>query len=216
MGGFWAWRNTPIAQHVVALMGGSFDPFHLGHQAMVSQALSLPKVQQVWLMPVGVAIHRQLSGQSNAFQRLAWVEKIYENVPRVRVLDWEVQNTHPTSTLETLQRLHQTHPQHMPLLLLGADAFNGLEQWYGYPQHQDLCNICVFPRQGTVIRCLDGWKKASGSWHETAGHVLKMRYELLDISSTHIRAQAKQGLALTEMVNASLVQEIEDCYGGLN
>lgn len=197
-------------------MGGSFDPFHLGHQAMVKQALNIPEVQHVWIIPVGMAIHRQLSGDSNAQQRLAWVKKIYADVPSVHVLDWEVNNTHPTSTLETLQRWHQSYPDSIPLLLLGADAFNGLEQWYGYPAHQKLCNICVFPRKGTVIHGLEGWKEASQDWQKKAGHVLKMKGELPDISSTHIRAQAKQGLALTAMVNACLIQEIEDCYGGLN
>jgi len=197
-------------------MGGSFDPFHLGHQAMVTQVLSIDYVEQLWLVPVGVAVHRQLSGFVDAMTRLTWVQKVYAHEPRVRVLDWEVLNSQPTSTLETLQRFRVTCPNQVPLLVLGEDSFNTLAQWHGYPKHKTLCNLCVFPRKGAEKKDLNGWVKATGSWHQKEGHILRMDVALPLISSTDIRWKATQRMSLRDLVDGCLEQEIEESYGGLN
>jgi len=197
-------------------MGGSFDPFHFGHQAMVTHTLALPWVQELWLIPVGKAVHRHLSGHASALMRLQWLRRVYIDEPRVTVLDWEVMNTQPTPTLETLQYFHQQQPRKLPLLVLGMDSFNSLRHWQGYPQHLQYCNLCVFPRLGVTMQVNNDWKPALGHWQQTAGHLLKLSTALPRLSSTYVRQRAQQGLDLEGMVNEKLRQEIENCYGGLN
>ena len=60
----------------IGLFGGSFDPPHLGHKALVDAALQELNLDEVWVIPVGLPVHRQLSGKATPEQRLFWLNTI--------------------------------------------------------------------------------------------------------------------------------------------
>ncbi|MDQ7011859.1 MAG: nicotinate (nicotinamide) nucleotide adenylyltransferase [Mariprofundaceae bacterium] len=200
----------------IGIFGGSFDPPHIAHRMLVRAALSLPGLDEIWVIPTGVPVHRALSGCADADTRLRWVQCIFAGEPRVRVQDWEVRRRQPTATLHTLQYIDRRYPQVFPVLLLGADVFAGIESWQGYPEHQQLCDVAVFPRAGQAMPVVKGWQPvAADTWQQArgAGHVLNVDAGLPDISATRLRQLAQEGKPLRDWVPAEICAEVEQAYG---
>lgn len=200
------------AKRQIGLFGGSFDPPHLGHVALVHAALALG-LDEVWVIPA-LPVHRQLSGCADGFTRLGWLEKIFAGQPRVKVVDWEVTRQQPTPAVDTLRRFRVNYPDLTPWLLLGVDAWVGLESWREYPAHRMLCNVAVFARQGLEnIPAHEGWQQVERSDAcVTPGHWCFVDVTLPDISATLIREYAEQGRSLMDWVPAVVCSDIEKNY----
>lgn len=200
----------------IGLFGGSFDPPHKGHIALVIAGLELG-LDEVWVIPA-LPVHRKLSGSADGRTRLGWLQTVFANLPNVKVLDWEVSRKEPTPAIDTLCRFNHEYPGLTPWLMLGLDAWAGFESWREYPKHRELCNVMVFARQGLDLAALPahaGWQKLTlESWkncNKTA-HWCYAEVELPEISATLIRSSAKQGSSLTDLVPASLCSVIEKKY----
>lgn len=169
------------------------------------------------MVPVGLPVHRNLSGHAGAGQRLAWVQRLFADAPKVRVWDWEVRRSQPTSTLDTLEHLRQVEPDARILLLLGADAFAGMQSWIGYPQHRRYCDIAVFSRQGCERPQLPEWPVISvPQWQQTegSGRVVHVDVLLPEVSATELRSRLEQGLPVDAYIPAPIEQEVRAAYRG--
>jgi nicotinate-nucleotide adenylyltransferase len=204
---------------VIALFGGSFDPPHLGHAALVRAALTILAPEELWVIPAGIPVHRELSGRASGACRLGWLETMFADEARIRVCDWEVRRDVPSPTIDTLRRMHGEYPGQVPLWLIGMDAFAGLEGWVGYPMHRDLCNMAVFSRQGEPHAAVpDGWREIGlPGWQQhppaTAGHVVMVEAELPQVSATTVRRRAVAGESLAGLVDEAIRGEVECFYG---
>jgi len=208
-------RNNPKKQ--IGLFGGSFDPPHCGHVALVQAGLAMG-LDSVWVIPAR-PVHRELSGLADAGTRFAWVQQIFADLPRVQVMDWEIQRQHPTASIETLEQFHDRYPDTVPWLMLGADAWAGLPDWRTYPAHRDLCNIAVFARRGIAVETVCGhvgWQRLAlsdiGGCNQ-AGNWTYIQADLPDISATRIRSDAMQGKSLHGLVPDMVQRQIEQAYG---
>ena len=207
------WRVQPVG-----LFGGSFDPPHVGHVALVKSALALLGLGKIWVAPVETPVHRQLSGRADASRRAAWLERLFGNMPAVELLDWEIGVKTPTPTLPTLMRLQREFPDFMPVLLLGEDAFAGISDWVGYPAHCSYTDIAVFHRAGFAKEAptpkqwrdvdIDTWRSTQGP-----GRVLRLEAALPDVTATRIRTVAAEGGSLHGMVPEAIRREVEQYYG---
>ncbi|MDX8391974.1 MAG: adenylyltransferase/cytidyltransferase family protein [Mariprofundaceae bacterium] len=205
---------------LVGLFGGSFDPPHLGHQALVHAALALLNLDAVRVIPAGVPVHRQLSGQAMPAQRFDWLLQMFAGDKRVAVVDWETARTTPTPSIATLRRFVHQNPQARPVFLLGADACAGMDHWVDYPAHADVCDIAVFARAGcelpTVAKAfrpvsLSEWRQQIGS-NARMGWRVDVPCALPDVSATSIRQRVQAGKNLAGMVADCIRPEIEQAY----
>jgi len=199
----------------IGLFGGSFDPPHLGHVALVQAGLDMG-LDEVWVIPA-LPVHRELSGNADGETRKSWLNKVFAGRADVKVLDWEVSRDQPTPAVDTLRRFCSEFPGVTPWLMLGADAWSGLESWLQYPAHQSLCNVAVFARKGMPpVTALAGWQEVKlGDWSacSTAGHWCSVGGALPDVSATDVRNRAGLGLSLAGLVPAELCRDIEKNYG---
>lgn len=209
-------RSTAVKQ--VGLFGGSFDPPHVGHVALVLSALEF--LPEVWVVPAGNPVHRELSGRADAYVRLDWMQRIFASNIRVKVLDWEARIQKPTPTIETLRRVRLRHSELSPVLLMGEDAFAGMPAWVGYPEHLSLCDVFVFLRCGQPQSGLGEWQPLSiDQWREQAagtGRIIRVEAKLPDVSATRLRMKASQGKSLQGIVPEMIRRNIEDAYGQCN
>lgn len=198
----------------IAVFGGSFDPPHLGHKALVQAALRELKLDEVWVLPVGKAVHRQLTKHISAQQRLAWVEQMFADMQNVQVLDWEVRKSVPTASIETMREVVSCMDT-VPYWLMGMDAWKGLPDWVDYPEHCKLCNMVVFSRQSEMQVAHKDWIEAaelSQFSDAKAGHVYHMKVELPDISATQIRKDILTGKDVSTVLDAGVAKEIQTAY----
>ncbi len=178
----------------VGLFGGSFDPPHLGHKALVDHALTQLNLDEVWIIPVGLPVHRRLSGKATPEQRLSWLAAMFADEPRVRIVDWEVNQDKPVPAIATLRRFQAENPGIIPFWLMGMDSFLDMPNWVEYPKHQGLCNLVVFARSNIKDTLkTESWQLTSQKETlEGAGFIIPINEGLPDISASQIRQQPSQ------------------------
>jgi nicotinate-nucleotide adenylyltransferase len=208
--------NQVIRQ--IGLFGGSFDPPHMGHVALVEAGLDVLGLDEVWVIPA-LPVHRELSGRADGEMRLRWLEMIFEADSRIKVLDWEIRRKRPTAMVETLREFADRQMV-VPWLMLGTDAWAGLASWQEYPAHQSLCNVAVFARQGVDKESVPvpGWKHLGmQDWRKCkeSGHVLYLPVELPDISATALRRDIMQTEGLADSIPPVIYDEVQKAYTGL-
>ncbi|AKU10389.1 nicotinate (nicotinamide) nucleotide adenylyltransferase [Azoarcus sp. CIB] len=132
----------------LGVLGGTFDPIHFGHLRLAEEAREALGLAQVALIPAGQPPHRDVP-QSPATDRLAMVRLASAGNPGLAVDDGEVFAPSKSYTVLTLERLRALHGAQRPLvLILGADAFNGLPGWYRWQELFGLAHIAVANRPG--------------------------------------------------------------------
>ena len=132
--------------NVCGILGGTFDPVHLGHIALAEAALAgLPLAEVLWL-PSGSPGHRA-SPLAAAHDRLAMLRLAIGRNPRYRIDASELDRSEPTYTVHTLARLRAELGRAQPLaLLLGSDSFLSLPTWLRWRELFDLAHIAVAGR----------------------------------------------------------------------
>ena len=139
--------NSPDAG-ALGLLGGTFDPIHFGHLRLAEEARAALNLAQVALIPAGQPPHRG-TPQSAAVDRLEMVRLASAGNPGLVVDAGEVFAHSKSYTVLTLERLRAQHGPDRPLvLILGADAFNGLPGWHRWQDLFALAHIAVANRPG--------------------------------------------------------------------
>lgn len=132
----------------LGVLGGTFDPIHLGHLRLAEEAREALALAGVRLIPAGQPPHRG-TPHSTAEDRLAMARLATAGNPALAVDDGEVRAAQKSYTVLTLQRLRAELGVQRPLvLILGADAFAGLPSWHRWEALFELAHIAVANRPG--------------------------------------------------------------------
>ena len=136
------------ARPALGLLGGTFDPIHFGHLRLAEEAREQLGLERVRLIPAGQPPHRGAPGGS-ADERLAMTQLAAAGNTGFEVDDSEVRLAQPSYTVLSLERLRaELGPQRPLVLILGADAFAGLQRWHRWQELFALAHIAV--RDGEV------------------------------------------------------------------
>ncbi len=171
----------------IAIFGGSFDPPHAGHVAIVKKALQVLPIDRLYVVPAYVNPFKS-GTHAPPELRKQWLERIFDDEPRVEVSDFEIEKGRPVPTIETVQHFRQLDPS--VFLIIGSDNLNTLSQWDRFDQLDHLVT----------------WVVASRPGHEGSA-MLRTLDVNIDISSTELRALEK-----THLIPESVREEIEKYY----
>ena len=133
----------------VCLLGGTFDPVHLGHLALATQARDLAGATETWLVPARIPALRS-EPVAPAQLRLAMLEAAVRTIPGVTVSDIELRRRGDTFTIDTLEALRTSHPDIEPWWILGADAARHLPEWHRAGAVLEMLHLVVVQRAGVV------------------------------------------------------------------
>ena len=114
----------------IGILGGTFDPVHLGHLRAAIQLLSRASLFEVWLMPNADPPHRLIKTLASPNQRLRMVELAVAGVEGLRACALEVERGGPSYTVDTLAQLGRSFPGRPFTLLLGFDAALQIGSWH--------------------------------------------------------------------------------------
>ena len=174
----------------VGLMGGSFDPIHLGHIAIAGEARDALQLSHVLFLPSGRPPHKAHLGASPA-QRLEMTRLAVEPLPWAQASDVEVCRQGTIYTVDTLQILSSQHPEAAFYYIIGADTLLDLPNWRNTQKVCTLCRFICLHRPGVADEAIG-----------TALEDLRSRYGAQvhlgpasgpDISSTEIRRRVARG-----------------------
>ncbi len=136
------------------ILGGTFDPPHLGHLELAQCALKQLDLDEVIFVPTNKNPFKK-SSVANATQRLEMVQLLIEGHPRFSVSDIEITRGDSSYTVDTLQELKMVRPGSY-WIILGADSLAELEKWKDPEKLLDMARIAAASRdQRVVVQLLD-------------------------------------------------------------
>ena len=193
-------RNDPLLRPI-AILGGTFDPVHLGHLRVAWEASEFLDAD-VRLMPANVPPHRP-QPVASAAQRLAMLRVALSGQKRLVIDDRELRRDGPSFSVDTLIGLRTDIGDQRPVVLLvGADAWSGLPTWHRWRELFELAHIGVLTRAGHELResgelavCARSRRttRVDDLVHAPAGRVIDIRVSALEISATRIRSELTAG-----------------------
>jgi nicotinate-nucleotide adenylyltransferase len=194
------------------VLGGTFNPPHIGHLICAQEALVALALDTVMWIPAREPPHKAVEGDPGAGHRLELCRCAVLGDPRFEVSDIEVQRDGPSYTVDTLLELHSTAPDSELFLILGGDAAAGLGSWREPERILSVAQLAVAKRRGTtresVLAALAG---VSGG---DRAHFFRM--PRIGISSTMIRRRVRAGQPIRYLVPEPVAGYIEanTLYGG--
>lgn len=193
----------------IGIVGGTFDPIHLGHLVPAHYAAQALKLDKVLLLPNAIPPHRD-PHQAPAQARLKMVQLAAQLYPEFSVDTREWQRDKPSYTYDTLVELRAENPDAALCFICGVDAFSKLDSWYRWQSLLSLSNFVVcqrpdqsLPEQGPVAELLKE-HCATTTELSAAGSILLVDTPLLDISSTAIRERLTNGQSCAEWLPAQV------------
>ncbi|MGE5339039.1 MAG: nicotinate-nucleotide adenylyltransferase [Gemmatimonadota bacterium] len=180
----------------IGLLGGSFDPIHLGHLQLARDALVQLQLAAVRFVPAGHPWQKRVA--TGATQRAHMVGLAIRGEPRF-VLDMhEVERTGATYTVDTLRALRAELGDQAPLvLIMGGDQMQRLDTWHEWQKLLDLAHIAVARRNGAVLTL--SWplqEYYNSHWAAVDAVRLRPAGAIVDIEMTPVDASATETRAL--------------------
>ena len=183
----------------LGVLGGTFDPIHLGHMAAAGAAQRSLSLDAIVLMPSRIPPHRAQAATASADDRLAMAELAAAGRPGWSVSRIEIDREGPSYTYDTLLELQKNGTQ--IFFITGADAFAEIDTWSRYPAVLDLANFVVVSRPGITLDSLRERVPSAFSRHgSTQTRVILVEAHTPNVSSTEIRRRVQAGQSLSGLV----------------
>ncbi len=184
----------------LGILGGTFDPIHIGHLAAAHAAMEFAHLDRVVYIPSAQPPHRG-AATAPAPDRLAMTRLAVQGEPRFEVSDLEVARGGTSYTADTLSELHRAHPDDELFLILGWDAARLFNTWHEPERVRALASVVIVGRPGTEAPKPSDLT-AAGLDPE---HVIKCFVATPDVSATELR----QALAAGESVAGKVPPAVE-------
>lgn len=135
----------------VGVLGGTFDPIHNGHLELARAALNQYKLDRVLFIPSNIPPHKTLRRDiASTEHRCRMAELAIAGEPKFFISDIETSRPGISYTVDTLKLLKDAHPHDALFLILGADAYQGFNQWHEASAIKNCATLLVASRSGAA------------------------------------------------------------------
>jgi nicotinate-nucleotide adenylyltransferase len=212
----------------LGILGGTFDPIHVGHLDAAQAASAALALDEVVLIPAHDQPLRVSEPRATVYHRFALAALAVEDRPAWRVSDMELVRQGRSYTEQTLRALHACGWRASQLFfILGTDAFAGIASWQGYPGVLDLAHFVVIARPGVTIDEADARvpelrsRTSPPPGDETIegpARIFLVHAHTHDVSSTMIRERLASGLPIDDLVPPRVARHIQrhHLYGAVD
>jgi nicotinate-nucleotide adenylyltransferase len=192
----------------IGILGGTFNPPHLGHLVCAQEAHRELGLDRVVLVPARIPPHKSVEFDPGAEHRLALCRLAVEGDERFEVSSMELRRPGPSYTVDTLEQLHACSPHDELVLILGGDIAAGLPDWKAPERVLTLATVAIAKRRGTsrdrVERALAGLDGGQGARFFAMPRI--------GVSSTMLRRRVRAGQPIRYFVTDA-VREYIDARG---
>ncbi len=190
----------------VGVLGGAFNPPHLGHLVLAQEAIAELGLDELLVVPTGEAPHKSIEPEPGPEVRLALAEAAFADLEGCRVSAVEVSRPGPSYAFRTLELLSDELPGSELTFVMGADAAAGLEGWRRPERVLELAGIAIAERPGVetdvvreVVQSLDSRRELQ-----------TLRMPLIGISSSMVRERVAAGRPVRWLVPDAVSALIRD------
>jgi len=213
-----------VTRRCIVVLGGSFDPVHLGHVALAEYFIKLLTPDELRLLPAGNPW--QKSGlQASAADRMEMLRLAFQRQPVPVVIDdQEIRRGKPTYTIDTLRALRTECGTAASIaFLLGADQLQQLHTWHAWEKLFDYAHLCAASRPGFAIGSMHLPPEVAREFSRRAATAAQMHDApnglsflasnlAIDVSATRIRSAMQHGASqelLKPLLPAAVLDYIE-------
>lgn len=186
----------------VVILGGAFNPPHLGHQLIAEQILDFNQAEEVWLTP---CYRHTFDKELIAYKhRVAMVKMIIDG--KIKYCGLEIDNQLSGETIELMEFLRKEYPQHQFSFVIGSDNLENFKKWGQWERLLETTKFLVFPRPEFDYDL----KKYDLDQPEYQLDLI--RHPLLvtiSLSSSNIRERIKKGLSISGLVPKKVEEYIK-------
>lgn len=214
----------------VGLLGGTFNPIHLGHLRAALEVKEAFCLRECYLIPAAIPPHKDVAAVAAAEDRLEMIRLAVSGRSGLTVCDVELLRSGPSYTIDTIRHFESIQPDPVEMyLILGQDAFMEIETWKSFREIFGLIKIIVMMRptqknssagqlknalQNMLNTHIDSGYRYSedsrGFMHTRLQPVYVQPVTLLDISSSKIRQLIQADRSIEYLVPEQVIHYIEN------
>lgn len=185
----------------VGLLGGTFNPPHIGHLIMANEVKHALQLDEVRLMPTSIPPHKADPSDATPEQRLRMVELAVSGITGLTTSSFEVDRGGVSYTFDTMKAMTEQEPDTKFHFIIGGDMIDMLHKWYKIDELMKFVKFVGVGRPGTV--------------GETQYPITMVQIPEIDLSSTLIRNRLHTGGTIQFLLPDNIVTFIrqEGLYG---
>lgn len=196
----------------IGILGGTFNPPHLGHLICAQEAYLQLELDRVTLIPARIPPHKPVEDEPGPEHRLELCRVAVGDDERFDVSDVEITREGRSYTVDTLELLHSQDPESELFLIVGGDIAAGLPKWREPERVLALATLAVAGRRGTSRAEVDEALSGLPGGEQTAF----FQMPTISVSSTVLRRRVRAGQPIRYYVSDPVVSYIDHhrLYGG--
>ena len=179
----------------LGILGGTFNPIHVGHLILAECAREHARLEQVWFIPTAMPPHKRPSELANAAARWDMVRLAIRGQPALRANAMEVRRGGVSYTVDTVRAIRRRHPRARLFLIVGSEMLR--VHWYGLTEIARSCTFLVASRTTARPRRPRGLR------------IQWLQMPRIEISSSMIRARRHQRRSIRFLVPKPVARYIE-------
>jgi len=194
----------------IGILGGSFDPVHLGHLIMAQDALERFDLDRALFVPAAQPPHKAGGPRAAAEHRMAMLAAAIEGQPDMEISPLEIERGGVSYSVDTVADLQQRRPRDVFSFIIGADTLRELHTWTRVEELLDRCRFLTLCRPGYPVRELTPERlrlppaRAAQLLRDcVSGHEIQ-------ISSSDIRMRLAEGLPIRYLVHPAVEMYIAE------
>lgn len=188
----------------MGIMGGTFNPIHLGHLMIAEEARQTFHLDKILFVPSYVTPNKQVSG-ATAAQRLEMTRLAVADNPCFAVSDIEIKRQGRSYTVDTLREIKKLYgPSYILYFISGTDTIQDLPNWHRPEEILSLCQFVGATRPDgsqSIGQVID-------HFGDLGKHILKLTVPTMQISSTELRRRIANGQSVRYMMPPAVVEYI--------
>jgi nicotinate-nucleotide adenylyltransferase len=193
-----------VGMRRIGIMGGSFDPIHIGHLLIAEYAREQLNLTEVRFIPAAISPLKQNQQPTDAKHRVEMIRLAIGGNADFKLDERELRRVGPSYTVDTLADLKSEVPEAELVFIMGADSLADLPAWREPARICELAFIAIAARGGQAAPDLDLLRRYL-PWDQVASaaeHILQLPQ--LEISSTDIRQRVRSGKSIRYQVPAAV------------
>jgi nicotinate-nucleotide adenylyltransferase len=190
----------------IGILGGTFNPPHVGHLVMAQDALDQLDLDRVLLMPVATPPHKEAPEDPGPDVRLDLCRLAVAGEPSIAVSDLEIDRGGASYTVDTLRALHERDPEHALTFIVGGDMAYSLPSWREPEAILELARLAVAERDG--LRREDIARRLEPL--HSGDRVVFFEMPRIDLSSSAVRARVAEGRPIRHLVPEPVAEAIRE------
>lgn len=185
----------------IAIFGGTFNPFHIGHYQMLEAICKLKFIDKVFVMPDKIPPHKKFDDVVADVHRQNMCSIVCEDFDKARLCLVEFEREGKSYTVDTIKLLKEKYPDDNFYFVIGGDMLSSLDTWYDWQELIKTVSFIAFNREGLL-----DFDSAYNRLTDFGADITVVDTKITDVASTELRKKINKDL-LPEKVYNYIIQK---------